>query len=133
MTAELVAIVMSEPILTLDKGAFDQVWDALGDNSTFKDYYLRVGVKGGGCSGFTYEIDLVRGQPTGRDIVFHQPDPESVYVSGISTFALPWTQSRRNILGVCYSMGRERSHGRIPIPQPPGARSTCGCGHSFTT
>ena len=80
---------------------------------------LRVGVKGGGCSGFSYVLDLTESvKPT--DEVFEQHgirvvcDPKSLlYLGGVTVDF------------------KDEIMGRGFVFNNPNATSTCGCGSSF--
>ncbi|MEO8797531.1 MAG: iron-sulfur cluster assembly accessory protein [Polyangiaceae bacterium] len=85
------------------------------------DACLRVGIRGGGCSGFSYVIEFHDGDPRPKDRVFVRDgvrvvvDPKSlVYLSGT---ILDWEQTlmRQGFKFV-----------------NPNEKSSCGCGHSFT-
>ncbi|MGA2449605.1 MAG: iron-sulfur cluster assembly accessory protein [Polyangiaceae bacterium] len=87
---------------------------------------LRLGVRGGGCSGFSYVIEFFDGAPHARDRVFEFAasdgtpvrvivDPKSLlYLSGT---VLDWEQSLMR-------QGFKFSN--------PNATGGCGCGSSFT-
>ena len=81
---------------------------------------LRIGVKGGGCSGFSYLLDLTEGQkPTDEQFEMHGIkiviDPKSVlYLSGVRVDF------------------RDELMGRGFVFHNPNATSTCGCGSSFS-
>ncbi|MCE7975217.1 MAG: iron-sulfur cluster insertion protein ErpA [Leptolyngbya sp. PLA1] len=81
---------------------------------------LRVGVKGGGCSGFSYLLDLTETQKE-TDEVFVQHgvtiivDPKSLlYLNGTTI------DFKDEIMGRGFVFGN------------PNATSTCGCGSSFS-
>ena len=81
---------------------------------------LRVGVKGGGCSGFSYVLDLTETQKD-TDEVYEQHgvkivcDPKSLlYLSGVSIDF------------------RDEIMGRGFVFNNPNATSSCGCGSSFS-
>ena len=81
---------------------------------------LRVGVKGGGCSGFNYILDLTE-QQRETDEVFDDKgvtivcDPKSyLYLSGTTVDF------------------KEEIMGRGFVFNNPNATSTCGCGSSFS-
>lgn len=83
--------------------------------------YLRLGVKGGGCSGFSYVLQFEDTTPRAKDIVFESEglhvvvDAKSIlYLSGCT---LDWEKTLMN-------------HGFKFIN--PNEKSKCGCGHSFT-
>jgi iron-sulfur cluster assembly protein len=81
---------------------------------------LRVGVKGGGCSGFSYLLDLTETQKE-TDEVFEQHgikiivDPKSLLYLGGTTVDF-----------------KDEIMGRGFVFQNPNATSTCGCGSSFS-
>ncbi len=82
--------------------------------------YLRVGVKGGGCSGFSYTLDLT--ETVGeQDETFTQHgielacDPKSLlYLEGTTVDF------------------KDEIMGRGFVFQNPNASGTCGCGSSFS-
>lgn len=81
---------------------------------------LRVGVKGGGCSGFSYILDLTEAKKD-TDEEFEQHgvriicDPKSLlYISGVTIDF------------------KDEIMGRGFVFQNPNASSTCGCGSSFS-
>jgi len=49
-----------------------KLWENLRKRGT-PDAALRVGVRGGGCSGFTYVLEFDDGEPRSRDLVFTYP------------------------------------------------------------
>src|SRR5262249_37156543 len=87
---------------------------------------LRVGIKGGGCSGFSYVVQCHEGPPHARDKVFDSTaedgtgvrvlcDPKSlIYLHGAT---LDWEQT-------LMQQGFKWTN--------PHEKSSCGCGHSFT-
>ena len=81
---------------------------------------LRVGVKGGGCSGFSYILDLTESQKE-HDELFDQHgikviiDPKSLlYLSGVTIDF------------------KDAIMGRGFVFSNPNASATCGCGSSFS-
>ncbi len=81
---------------------------------------LRIGVKGGGCSGFSYLLDLTETQKD-TDEVFEQHgikiiiDPKSLlYLSGVTVDF------------------KDEIMGRGFVFNNPNASSSCGCGSSFS-
>jgi len=81
---------------------------------------LRVGVKGGGCSGFSYLLDLTETQKD-SDELFEQHgikvivDPKSLlYLSGVTVDF------------------KDEIMGRGFVFNNPNATSSCGCGSSFS-
>lgn len=81
---------------------------------------LRVGVKGGGCSGFSYVLDLTETQKD-TDEVFEQ--------HGIKVICDP--KSLLYLSGVTIDF-KDEIMGRGFVFQNPNATSSCGCGSSFS-
>lgn len=82
---------------------------------------LRVGIRGGGCSGFSYVIEFHDGPPRPKDRVFVYGDvtvlvdPKSlIYLNGT---VLDWEQT-------LMKQGFKFVN--------PNEKTSCGCGHSFT-
>lgn len=80
---------------------------------------LRVGVKGGGCSGFSYILDLTETQKD-TDEAFEQ--------HGVTIICDP--KSLLYLGGVTIDF-RDEIMGRGFVFSNPNATSTCGCGSSF--
>mgnify|MGYP000166513714 CR=1 FL=1 len=81
---------------------------------------LRVGVKGGGCSGFSYLLDLTETQKE-TDELFEQ--------HGIKIIVDP--KSLLYLNGTMIDF-RDEIMGRGFVFQNPNASTTCGCGSSFS-
>ncbi len=85
-----------------------------------KDGGLRVGVKGGGCSGLSYTFSWEREARMG-DEVFEGPDGSRIYVDKKSLLFLNGT-----VLDYDTSLVSKGF-----VFNNPNAKSTCGCGSSF--
>ena len=83
------------------------------------DAQLRVGVKGGGCSGLTYVLDLVD-EPQENDMVLEEHGMK-LFVDRKSYIFLAGTTLE-------YSGGL---NGKGFVFNNPNAKTTCGCGTSF--
>ena len=81
---------------------------------------LRVGVKGGGCSGLSYTFAWER-QPRFGDDVFEGADGAKIFVDKKSLLYLKGT-----VLDFDASL-----LGRGFVFNNPNAKSNCGCGSSF--
>ena len=81
---------------------------------------LRVGVKGGGCSGFSYVLDLTEAQ---------KETDELFELHGIKLICDP--KSLLYLNGVTIDF-RDEIMGRGFVFNNPNATSTCGCGSSFS-
>jgi iron-sulfur cluster assembly protein len=82
---------------------------------------LRVGVKGGGCSGFSYTLDLTEEPKTESD--------EELESHGVRI--LVDMKSYLYLNGVEIDF-KDEVMGRGFVFKNPNATSTCGCGSSFT-
>ena len=82
---------------------------------------LRVGVRGGGCSGFTYMLDLTEEPKTEAD--------EELESHGVKI--LVDMKSYLYLNGVEIDF-KDEVMGRGFVFKNPNATSTCGCGSSFT-
>jgi iron-sulfur cluster assembly protein len=87
---------------------------------------LRVGIRGGGCSGFSYVIEFHDGPPNARDVVYDRTatngspvrivvDKKSLLYLNGSTLEWEKTLMRQGFKFV-----------------NPNEKSNCGCGTSFT-
>ena len=81
---------------------------------------LRVGVKGGGCSGFSYVLDLTETEKE-TDEVFEQ--------HGIKVVCDPKSLLYLNGTTVDF---KDELMGRGFVFNNPNASTTCGCGSSFS-
>ena len=82
---------------------------------------LRVGVKGGGCSGFSYMLDLVE-EPKGENDEEMESHGVKILVDMKSYLYLNGTEIDF----------KDEVMGRGFVFKNPNATSTCGCGSSFT-
>ena len=81
---------------------------------------LRVGVKGGGCSGFSYLLDLTEAEKE-TDEVFDQ--------HGVKLVCDPKSYLYLNGTTIDF---KDEIMGRGFVFQNPNASSSCGCGSSFS-
>ena len=83
---------------------------------------LRVGVKGGGCSGMTYVLAVEEAAPKPYDSVFEQ-EGVKVLIDAKSHLYLDGTtiDYKNGLVGGGFEF------------QNPLAKKSCGCGTSFTT
>lgn len=100
--------------------AVKQVKLVMQENNIPEEYGLRIGVKGGGCSGLSYSLGFDAGAREGDKII----DAEGVklFVDGKSLFYLTGTE-------LDFTDGL---NGRGFIFNNPNATKTCGCGSSFS-
>ena len=105
--------------VSLTDGAVSQLKRIKAEQNIPDDHVLRVGVKGGGCSGFSYILgfDL----PTEQDDTFEingiqvaMQKAHAIYLLGME---IDWVDGLNN-RGFTFNN--------------PNAKSTCGCGTSFS-
>lgn len=109
---------MTQP-LTLTDGAVKQLHRILGEQNLSDDHALRIGVKGGGCSGFSYILGFdVKKE---NDLVFDVKGVKvllqkahAMYLMGME---IDWVEGLQN-RGFSFNN--------------PNASDTCGCGTSFS-
>ncbi len=115
------SIVLSETAAKEVKGIIEQQHEtACKDGAEPNRMYLRVGVKGGGCSGFSYSLDLT---DTKRDA------DESWEQHGIEVICD--SKSLLYLSGTSIDF-KDGMMGRGFVFNNPNATSTCGCGSSFS-
>ena len=109
--------IIKNPI-NLTESAITEVKRLMGEPTFDKSNMLRIGVKGGGCSGMTYVLDF----DTRKDndgiyeidgVNFIIDNSQSIYLFGME---VDW-QGGLNSRGFTFNN--------------PNASSTCGCGTSF--
>lgn len=83
--------------------------------------WVRIGAKGGGCSGFTYVLDFDQNGPTEFDLTFEQHGVKLV-VDKKSEFFMGGTELDFN----------DGLLDRGFVFKNPLASGTCGCGTSFS-
>jgi len=105
--------------ITITEQAAEQVKAIAAKNELEGAPCLRVGVKGGGCSGFSYLLDLCAG-PADGDEVFAS--------SGIDLVCDPKSYLYLNGTEVAYD---DKMLGGGFVFNNPNAKGTCGCGASF--
>ena len=91
------------------------------DNSIPESHALRLGVKGGGCSGFTYVLAFDE-KPREGDRVFS--------IEGLEVHVDPKSLLYLNGTILDFSDGL---NGRGFVFNNPNAVKSCGCGNSFET
>jgi iron-sulfur cluster assembly protein len=105
--------------ITITEKALKQVRQIMEENNIPENYALRISVKGGGCSGFTYNLGFDGDEKDGD--TFFESDNLKIVTDGKSLFYLMGTE-------LDFSDGL---NGRGFIFNNPNAAKTCGCGESF--
>lgn len=112
--------VQNETEIRITEKAATQVRAIMNENKVPEGYGLRVGVKGGGCSGLTYTLGF-DGEPHEGDTIIEE-NGIKLFVDGKSLFYLSGTE-------LDFTDGL---NGRGFIFNNPNAVKTCGCGESFS-
>ena len=107
-------------MITVSESAKTQVQSLLKEEGKSPDAFVRVGVKGGGCSGLSYDLSFDT-ELTDEDKVFEDKGVRIV-VNKKSFLYLVGTE-------LDYSGGLNGSGFTF---NNPNANRTCGCGESFS-
>src|SRR5437016_6210269 len=105
--------------IELTEKAVDEVRKIMEANKIPDTYGLRVGVKGGGCSGLSYSLGFDGEQRENDKII--RKDGIQIFVDPKSLFYLSGTE-------LDFTDGL---NGRGFVFNNPNATKTCGCGSSF--
>lgn len=109
------------PLINVTDPAVKAIRDCIADEGKqVAESYLRVSVKGGGCSGLMYELAIV-GEAGDEDTVVTYDDVRIVVDKKSKLFL--------HGLTLDYTSGL---NGKGFVFSNPNATGTCGCGESFT-
>lgn len=111
--------VQNETEITITPKAAKEIKRIMDENKVPETYGLRVGVKGGGCSGLTYTLGFDTEQKEGDSVI--EQESVKLFVDGKSLFYLMGTELDFT----------EGLNGKGFIFNNPNAKKTCGCGESF--
>ena len=107
--------------VVLSERAAKEILRVIGEQGFPATTWVRIGAKGGGCSGFTYVLDFDQNGPTEFDLAFPQHGV-NVVVDKKSEFFMGGTMLDFN----------DGLLDRGFVFKNPGATGTCGCGTSFS-
>lgn len=107
-------------MITLTETASEQIKTLLNKETHSEAVGIRVGVRGGGCSGFTYQLDFEK-SPTDSDRLIES--------QGIKLFVDP--KSFLYLMGTEIDFVDSLNGAGFKFVNP-SARRTCGCGESFS-
>ena len=110
---------MVEDEIIITPRAVEEVRKIKADNKIPEAFGLRLGVKGGGCSGMSYVLAFDE-KPREADKIF-EIEGLTVYVDPKSAFYLSGTKLDFN----------DTLNARGFVFNNPQATKSCGCGHSF--
>ncbi|HTJ83003.1 MAG TPA: iron-sulfur cluster assembly accessory protein [Polyangiaceae bacterium] len=116
---------VAKSTLAVSDKAVDAIRAALAKRGT-PDAALRVGIKGGGCSGFSYVIEFADDPPRTGDTVLEFTDPEKPTVRVFCD-----KKSMIYLGGSVLDYEKTLMFQGFKFKNPQEA-SRCGCGHSFT-
>lgn len=105
-------------MITITENAAKKVKELVEKEKKGPEYGLRVGVRGGGCSGMTYLLDLDT----------QKPDDSTLEEFGVKVFV-----DRKSLLYISGSQidYQESLMGSGFKIENPNVKGSCGCGHSF--
>jgi iron-sulfur cluster assembly accessory protein len=83
-------------------------------------FFLRVGIQGGGCSGFNYDLSLIS-ESKSTDFTFE--------IEGLKVCVDPMSAQYLKGTTIDYVTGLNGAGFRF---DNPNAKNTCGCGQSFS-
>lgn len=107
--------------ITLTEKAAEKIKGVFKRDDMPEEAHLRVGVKGGGCSGFSYTLD-VASRPAADDEVFES--------NGVKIACDPKSYLYLNGTEVDFNDDLLQ---RGFVFNNPNAKARCGCGASFRT
>jgi iron-sulfur cluster assembly protein len=113
------AEVQYEQEIKITPKAIKEVLKIREENNIPQNFGLRVGVKGGGCSGLKYSLGFDAEQKEGDTVI--EQEGIKLFVDGKSLFYLTGTE-------LDFTDGL---NGRGFVFNNPNATKTCGCGESF--
>lgn len=113
------AIIENKMPVALTQNAINEIKTLLSNGDYSSEHGLRLGVKGGGCAGFSYILDFDTQKD--NDIIFDL-DSLKLYID----------KSQIMYLQDCEIDFKNGLENRGFIYTNPNATSTCGCGTSFS-
>ena len=109
-----------EPPISFTDEAISALKDAVLSEELEEDHGVRVGLRGGGCAGFTYVLDFAGPQP--NDFLIKLDNDIQVFIDPVSAMHLEGTTIDyvTSLMGMGFKFIN------------PNAKKTCGCGSSFS-
>ncbi len=112
-------MVEDKQLIEVSQKALEQIKKIFAEEKPSENKGLRVGVVGGGCSGFSYKIEF--GEQKEKDNV--------IELEGIKVLIDP--KSSIYLKGITLDY-RDGLNGKGFVFDNPNAKNTCGCGESFS-
>lgn len=116
---------MSEAMIIFTNNAAKKVWELIQEEGNF-DLKLRAFVQGGGCSGFQYGFTFDEEVNPDDTIINNQIDNTNEVKLLVDAMSLQYLRGAE----IDY---QEDIEGERFVIRNPNAKTTCGCGSSFTT
>jgi len=110
-----------KPLVTMSERAAQEIQRVIQENKLPDETHVRLGAKGGGCSGLTYVLDFDKAGPTEFDITYQQHGVMLV-IDKKSSFFMAGTELDFN----------DGLLDRGFVFKNPSASGSCGCGTSFS-
>lgn len=108
-------------MITVTERAVQAIRDSMTEeNHSVADSYLRVSVKGGGCSGMMYDLSIDSETKEGDEVVEQE---------GVRIVIDPKSKIFLHGMTLDFTTGL---NGKGFVFSNPNATGTCGCGESFT-
>ncbi len=121
-TVEKTTSKKKKNLVSITERAAKEVQRVMGENNMPLDStWVRIGAKGGGCSGMTYVLDFDANGPTEFDVTYEENDVRLV-IDKKSSFFMAGTELDFN----------DGLLDRGFVFKNPQASGTCGCGTSFS-
>jgi iron-sulfur cluster assembly protein len=111
--------------IEISQAAVDAVGQQIAKRGR-SDTALRVGIRGGGCSGFSYVIEFHDGPPNARDVVY-----DMTATDGSAVRILVDKKSLLYLNGSTLEWEKTLMRQGFKFVNP-NEKSNCGCGTSFT-
>jgi iron-sulfur cluster assembly protein len=116
---------VSKKSIAVSPAAVDSIRRNLAKRGT-PEAAIRIGIRGGGCSGFSYSIEFEDGAPRSGDLVLEFEEPGQAKVRVLC--------DKKSIIylgGSVLDFEKTMMFQGFKFKNPQEA-TRCGCGHSFT-
>lgn len=111
--------------ISITQGAVDAVASQIARRDV-PGTALRIGIRGGGCSGFSYVIEFHDGEPRARDVVY-----DLKATDGTDVRIIVDKKSLLYLSGATFDWEKTLMRQGFKFVNP-NETSSCGCGTSFT-
>lgn len=108
-------------MIQVSENAINQIKHIQGSEKRPENEFLRIKIKRGGCSGFSYKLDFDQALDEASDKIYEQQDGVKVVIDN---------QSLLYVMGMTLDF-EGGLNGQGFVFSNPNAKKTCGCGSSF--